>query len=106
MVHGMCEELWFKILLKEMGPFRGRSRMVLHCDNNASLHIVSNLFYLEWTKHIEVDCYLICEKVVAKKIHLEHAPTEDQLEDFLSTPAQSYSYHLLYPSLRRSVGNH
>ena len=35
-------------------------QMTLVCDNQATLHIASNLM----TKHIEVDCHFIREKIV------------------------------------------
>lgn len=41
-----------------------------HFDNMAAIHIASNLIYRNHTKHVEVDCHIIHEKV-AKEVKLE-----------------------------------
>ena len=57
-----CELIWLKHLLQEQ-RFGKNEQMKLICDNQAVFHISSNLVFHERTKHIEVDCHFIGEKI-------------------------------------------
>ena len=57
-----CEFIWLKYLLQEL-RFGKDEQMKLICDNQATLHISSNLVFHKRTKHIEVDCYFIKENI-------------------------------------------
>ncbi|MCR2847973.1 Ty1/Copia family ribonuclease HI, partial [Heyndrickxia coagulans] len=57
-----CELMWLKQLLQEL-QFGKVEKMTLICDNQAALHIAANPVFHERTKHIEVDCHFIREKI-------------------------------------------
>ncbi|RVW94790.1 Retrovirus-related Pol polyprotein from transposon RE2 [Vitis vinifera] len=59
-----CELIWLKHLLREL-RFGKDEQMKLICDNQAALHIASNPVFYERTKHIEVDCHFIREKIAS-----------------------------------------
>ena len=55
--------------------------MTLICDNQATLHIASNLVFHEKMKHIEIDCHFICEKILSEIITTSFVNSNDQLVD-------------------------
>ncbi|RVW36465.1 Retrovirus-related Pol polyprotein from transposon TNT 1-94 [Vitis vinifera] len=59
-----CELIWLRHLLREL-RFGKDEQMKLICDNQAALHIASNPVFHERTKHIEVDCHFIREKIAS-----------------------------------------
>jgi hypothetical protein len=72
------ELIWIKQLLADIG-IEAQNPMKIFCDNQATRHLASNFVFHERTKHIEVDCHFIREKVQAKKIETPYVKSEDQL---------------------------
>ena len=64
MAMATCELIWLKQLLKELQIEEARP-MTLICDNQAALHIASNPVFHERTKHIEIDCHFVREKILS-----------------------------------------
>ena len=78
-----CELIWLKHLLQEL-IFGKDEQMKLICDNQAALHISSNLVFHEKTKHIEVDCHFIREKIATGCMTTSFVNSNDQLADIFT----------------------
>jgi len=78
-----CKLIWVKQFLRELS-FCDIQTMKMYCDNQAALHIASNPVLHERTKHIEIDCHFVREKLLAKEICTEFVGSNDQLADMLT----------------------
>ena len=106
------ELIWIKQVLNDLhievdGP------MKMFCDNQAARHIAANPVFHERTKHIEVDCHFVREKLQAKEIETPFVRSEEQLADvftkgltrkaFENILSKLGMYDIYLPSLRGSV---
>ena len=83
MTRSLCEIIWFHQLLMEVGietPVPAK----LWCDNRTTIHIASNPVFYERTKHIEIDCHFVCEKIRLGLFSTGYVKTEEQLGDIFT----------------------
>jgi hypothetical protein len=77
------ELTWIKQVLIDLN-IKVTEPMKMFCDNQSARHIVTNPVFYERTKHIEVDCHYIREKVQLKEIKTPFVKRKDQLADILT----------------------
>ena len=65
MILGICEGLWLKFLLQDLG-YSPNKPIQLYCDNKASCDMAHNSIHHDRTKHVEVDRFFIKEKLDKK----------------------------------------
>lgn len=76
----VCEVMWLKQLLKDLGLSNMKS-VPLFCDNQAALAISANPVHHEKTKHVAIDCHFIRDQAQAGLVQPTYIPTSKQLAD-------------------------
>ena len=88
MALGLCEALWLRLLLLDLG-YLSRQSIGLYCENKAACDIAHNPVQHDHTKHVEVDRFFIKEKLDEKIVELPKIRSEDQLAHILTKVVSS-----------------
>lgn len=98
MALGVCELLWLRLLLGDLGIKLEKS-MRLFCDNKSAISIAHNPVQHDRTKHIEVDRHFIKEKLDSGLICTPYIPSKDQLADILTKGLNGTVFQILVDKL-------
>ncbi|CAJ2666097.1 unnamed protein product [Trifolium pratense] len=78
-----CELQWLAYLLENLRVLCIKPP-VLYCDNQSALHIAANPVFHERTKHLEVNCHFVREKLQQEIFKLLPIHTKSQLANFFA----------------------
>lgn len=67
--------------------------MKIYCDNSSAIALASNPVQHARTKHIEIDCHFVREKIKAGQILPTYIPTTEQTIDLLTKALSTYPFH-------------
>ncbi|KAD4585155.1 hypothetical protein E3N88_22756 [Mikania micrantha] len=79
------EVLWMRWILTDLQVTQGQDTS-LFCDNLAAKHIANNRVFHERTKHVEMDCDFVRERVASHDVLLLHIKTKQQIADLFTKP--------------------
>ncbi|KAL4376695.1 hypothetical protein GQ457_02G014510 [Hibiscus cannabinus] len=86
-----CELQWFQYLLNDLCISFDCANV--YCDNLSAIKLAENPVHHERTKHIEIDCHLIREKIQKGVIKLLPVSTHSQLADCFTKALPSFQFH-------------
>nr|KYP69420.1 Copia protein [Cajanus cajan] len=86
-----CEIQWLTYLLQDFKVFFEQPSL-LYCDNDSARYIAANPVFHERTKHIEIDCHIVREKLKKGLIHLLPISTTEQLADIYTKALSPQSF--------------
>ena len=81
----VAELAWLSRLLHEL-TVDHITPIPLKCDNQAAIYIAKNPVFHERTKHIELDCHFVRQKLMEGLVILNHVSTKQQLADIMTKP--------------------
>ncbi|XP_018842683.2 uncharacterized mitochondrial protein AtMg00810-like [Juglans regia] len=87
-----CEVQWLLYALQDLSVDHPQPTM-LYTDSKSALSIATNPVKHERTKHIQIDCHLVREKLQQNVIKLFFIPSRLQLADIFTKPLGSLPFH-------------
>ena len=93
-----CEIQWLTYILQDLGlPYTQLT--TIHCDNQFAIHIASNQVFHERTKHIEIYCHIVRNKITTRLLKLLPICYSMQIANILTKPLAPTVYKELQSNL-------
>lgn len=93
--YATCELQWLQYILTDL-QIECNKTPVLYCDSRSALHIAANPVFHERTKHLEIDCHVVREKLTNGVMKLLPLSSANQIADmFTKALLPQPFYHLL-----------
>ena len=93
-----CELQWISYLLQDLLVVCSRP-VVLSCDSQSALHIAANPVFHKRTKHLDIDCHIVREKMNAGLMRLLLVSSSDQCADIFTKALPPCSFPTFIPKL-------
>ena len=93
-----CELQWLLYLIQDL-QLTCIKPPVIYCDNQSALHITANPVFHERTKHLEIDCHLVREKLQAGVMKLLPITSQAQIADFFTKSILPQPFNVLLSKL-------
>jgi len=90
---GTAKILWICTLLSEL-QLPSSFITTLWCDNLGATFLSVNPVFYTYTKHVEIDYHLVCDRLAKHEIQVRFISSKDQLTDVLtkSLPPASFAF--------------
>jgi hypothetical protein len=75
---------WLRSLLLDLWILH--LKPLLFCDNTTTLHIAFNTVFHKRTRHIEMDCHFICDKIQDDSVKTQYVSSVDQVTYVFTKP--------------------
>lgn len=96
---------WLSYLLVDFGV-QVSTPISLFCDNLVALHITKNLVFHEHTKHLEIDCHIVCNQFLDGFILPTHISSSRQLANLFTKALPLAHFCLLLSKMRMTDLHH